>query len=646
MTPSHPDPYDDASFYGELGLISGLEIHQQLLTGGKLFCRCPAGRYSKEYDAVVLRHMRPTLSEMGTYDGTALMEFKTRKEIVYLLNDDSVCTYEMDDTPPFPVDDQALDISIVLSLTMGCPVVDEVHIARKQYLDGSIPTGFQRTGIVGLSSEIPFRGRKVRIRQLSLEEDSCREVANKGHRITFRTDRLGMPLVEVVTDPDFRTPREVAEGARLLGRIMRATGLVRTGLGTTRQDVNVSVTGGVRCEIKGVSRYQLIPPLVHNEAVRQANLLAVRKELHMRGVKSPAELAIEEADVTDLFRRAGPAEPLEAARRGEKVRAVVLRGLAGILSMPTQEGCHFVTELKGRVRVVACLDEPPILYDSEHWPGEARSSLGELRKRLKAGEKDALVLVWGPERDTHTAGGEIRLRLEEAIYGVPNETRKPLPDGHTDFERILPGPDRMYPDTDHPVIPLSRDRVEKLSALVPEMPWEREEKWRARGLPEDAVERIAVSPYEPLLERLSARDGADPKALGLFAARDMRALRREGLPAEELPPGELEKFLLAVMEAGLAREAWSRWFRRFLEAWAEGGEAEGVLEEIRRLSRPPEEEIRKALEKALKEPFREKSRGSRFDWCMGRLMKELGGRIPGREAAALLEAELGKEAGR
>jgi len=645
VTDTPPDPFDDRPFYEELGLICGLEIHQQLFTEGKLFCRCPAGRYSKEYDAVVLRHMRPTLSEMGTYDGTALMEFKTRKEIVYLLNDDSVCTYEMDDTPPFPLDGKALDISIVLSLTLGCPVVDEVHIARKQYLDGSIPTGFQRTGIVGLGSEVPFRGRKVRIRQVSLEEDSCREVANKGHRITFRTDRLGMPLVEVVTDPDFRTPREAAEGARLLGRIMRATGLVRMGLGTTRQDVNVSVTGGVRCEIKGVSRYQLIPPLVHNEAVRQANLLAVRRELHLRGIKSPAELVTEERDVTEFFSRSRLAEPARAARRGDRVRAVVLKGLAGILSMPTQEGYDFVRELKGRVRVVACLDEPPVLYDSEHWPGEARPELLDLRRQVQAGERDALVLVWGPHRDTLTAAGEVRLRLEEAIYGVPNETRKPLADGHTDFERILPGPDRMYPDTDHPVIPVSRERVRKLSSLVPSFPWEREAKWRAWGLPEDAVERIAVSRFEPLLERLVEKEGMAPVPLGLFAARGLRALRKEGLPAEDLPPAELEEFLVAVKDARLPREAWIPWFRRYLQARGSGRE-EAVLAELRALSPPTREEIERALEKALEAPFREKRRGNRLDWFMGRLMKELGGRISGREAAALLEARLGKEAGR
>ena len=136
---------------------------------------------------------------MGVYDGCALMEFKTKKEIVYQLNKASVCTYEMDDTPPFPINDQALDISIELALLCGCSIVDEFHIARKQYLDGSIPTGFQRTGIVGINGGIPFEGSKIGISHFSIEEDSCREVSDSGHFIHFRTDRLGMPLIEVVT---------------------------------------------------------------------------------------------------------------------------------------------------------------------------------------------------------------------------------------------------------------------------------------------------------------------------------------------------------------------------------------------------------------------------------------------------------------
>jgi len=190
--------------YQALGFMSGLEVHQQLKTTSKLFCRCPAGQRVTRVDAEVLRHMRPTLSELGEYDGTALMEFKTKKEIVYLLERGTVCTYEMDDTPPFEMDEEAVRIAIEMSELCNLNLVSELHVMRKQYLDGSIPTGFQRTAMVGLTGVIPFRvpelgvDRDLSIRQLSLEEDSCREVSDIGHRITFRTDRLGMPLTEVV----------------------------------------------------------------------------------------------------------------------------------------------------------------------------------------------------------------------------------------------------------------------------------------------------------------------------------------------------------------------------------------------------------------------------------------------------------------
>ena len=207
--------------YQSAGLMAGLEVHQQLLTDQKLFCHCPAGLYTETHDGELLRHMRPTLSELGEYDGTALMEFKTKKEIIYLLNHLNVCTYEMDDTPPFLVNQDALDVAIEICLSMGMDIIDEVHIARKQYLDGSIPTGFQRTAIVGLNGSLPFKGRNLAITHVSLEEDSCREVTDRGHRIVWRTDRLGMPLTETVTGPELVTPEEVRDAALLCGLVAR-----------------------------------------------------------------------------------------------------------------------------------------------------------------------------------------------------------------------------------------------------------------------------------------------------------------------------------------------------------------------------------------------------------------------------------------
>jgi len=155
----------------------------------------------------------------------------------YQINHATVCTYEMDDTPPFELNDEALDIALEIGLLYGCTMVDEIHISRKQYLDGSIPTGFQRTTIVGVNGGIPYKGRRIGIVQLGLEEDACREVSDVGHLRTYLTDRLGMPLIETVTAPDMRTPQEVAEVAEILRKMARSTRKVRSGPGAARQDV-------------------------------------------------------------------------------------------------------------------------------------------------------------------------------------------------------------------------------------------------------------------------------------------------------------------------------------------------------------------------------------------------------------------------
>ena len=214
-------------YFHDIGFKCGLEIHQQILTKKKLFCRCPAGYRNDRPDGQIVRHMRPTLSELGEYDGTALMEFKTKKNVTYQLYRENCCTYEMDDTPPFPINREALEKALKLAMLLNCAIVDELHVSRKQYLDGSIPTGFQRTAIVGINGWVPYKGRKINITHLCLEEDSCREISDIGHEILWRTDRLSMPLLEVITAPDMRTPREAMEVDALIGRILKASGLVR-----------------------------------------------------------------------------------------------------------------------------------------------------------------------------------------------------------------------------------------------------------------------------------------------------------------------------------------------------------------------------------------------------------------------------------
>jgi glutamyl-tRNA(Gln) amidotransferase subunit E len=647
----------DTIDYAEVGLRVGLEVHQQLLTEKKMFCHCPAGLYTTEHDGTILRHMRPTLSELGEYDGTALMEFKTRKNIIYLLHRSNTCTYEMDDTPPFLVNQQSLDVAIEQCLMLGCDIVDEVHIARKQYLDGSIPTGFQRTAIVGVEGKLPFNDREISITQVSVEEDSCREVSDRGHLIVWRTDRLGMPLIETVTGPDLRTPEEVEEAILLVGRVCRSTGHVRVGMGASRQDVNVSVRGGRRVEIKGVPKAGWAPKLVHGEAVRQVNLLELRDELHERGVTSEDELVITHHDVTNLAagstidvlkratwelflagedRRAG----FECGSGPFCVRAVKLDGLAGTLAWPTQPGKTFADELKGRVRVIAGLDQQPILLHSEDWPAEATDELDHLRHEVGCTDADALVVVWGAEQDTLTAAEEIRLRFVDAADGIPNETRQPFEDGATDFERILPGPDRMYPDTDSPPQRVTRERVERLQEPLPQPPWVREERYSAAGVPRQVIHFLIRRGGAQLVDAVVKGASADLRRACFFFGERIRGLRRSGVLVDAIDTyAWIDLFALADRDPVLweAIDELIRWMAenpdRILEDYTSaaglGTEPDNWRARV----------VRWIAEEDLDHP--DGSDGQRVRFLLGTAMNELRGRVPATKVEETIRSEMG-----
>jgi glutamyl-tRNA(Gln) amidotransferase subunit E len=523
--------------YAEIGFKSGLEVHQQLFTRTKLFCRCPAGQYSKEYDAEILREMRPTLSEMGEYDGTALMEKKTRKIIYYRMHHQTVCTYEFDDTPPFQPADDAIDIAIELALLLRLNTVNELHIARKQYLDGSIPTGFQRTTILGVDGWMPYKDRRIKVRQLGLEEDSCREVSDRGHDRVYLTDRLGMPLIEVVTEAEMRTPQEVAEVCNLIRKICRSTQKVRRGYGATRQDVNVSVTGGTRVEIKGVPQIWRIPRLVYNEASRQVALLRIREMLRERGV-TPTTFEARHQDVTDGMRKATYAPVKQAVQAGRFVRCVLLRGFAGLMNETTQEYTTFFKEFSDRVRVIACLTDLPNIACSSVAGESLRPEMwAKLRRKMRAADNDELVLTWGNQRDVTTAAEEIIIRAREATQGVPNDTRQPYKDGTTGFERVLPGAERMYPDTDLPPIKVEAERIERIRAQLPEDVWVTEERFLQAGVTPYDAERLCIWKRAPLVTRLIEELRIPGRLIATVLGEQWRRLSRLGLNPERLSDG-------------------------------------------------------------------------------------------------------------
>jgi len=622
--------------YRKMGLKAGLEIHQQLLTSKKLFCRCPVIiPYSNKYDAEILRHMRPTLSELGEYDGTALMEFKTKKEIIYQINGESVCTYEMDDTPPFELNEEALDIAIEITNLLNCNMVSEIHIARKQYLDGSIPTGFQRTTILGIDGWIPYKKRKIGIIQLGLEEDACREVSDIGHTRVYRTDRLGVPLIEMVTYPDIRTPREAFDIAQILRHLVRSTGKVRTGIGAARQDVNVSVKGGRRNEIKGVPRIPMIPLLIHNEAFRQLNLLRIKEKLKKRGIKQ-SNFKHFAYDVTGILQNTRYYPIEKAVSKKSKVSAVLLKGYRGILSMKIQPETTFAKEISDRVRVIACLDKLPNIIHSD-MESETLSSTEwqRVKKFANAEEKDTLVLVWGNEEDVETASNEIAIRAKEAIDGVPNETRRALPNGTNEFERILPGPNRMYPDTDLPPLAITEERIKRIVSQAPDPPWAAEKRYLKMKLSRELAAQMSIAPERPLFEKVLSETNIRPKTLASFIISNLRRMRKDGI----LTNFSEERFISTlkeitrnrVIEEAIPMIVEKTCGKEMLEP------AEAILEYRPDENKGIEAEIRELVGQIEPIPI---ERNKLNHYVMGKVMERYRGKIRGKRILAIVDSIL------
>jgi len=562
------------------------------------------------------------------------MEFKTKKEIIYRINRDTVCTYEMDDTPPFMIDEQALDIALGIAMLYNLNLVDELHIARKQYLDGSIPTGFQRTTIVGVNGWIPYKDRRVSIVQLGLEEDACREVSDVGHRRTYLTDRLGMPLIETVTGPDMRTPQEVADVAQICRRLVRSTGRVRTGIGAAREDVNVSVRGGTRVEIKGVPRIPRIPLLTYHEAMRQWNLLRLRDELHARGI-TPETFKADTEDVTRLLQKASYQPVRAALDTGLVANAVALRGYRGLLNWQTQTNTFFSREISDRVRVVACLTTLPNIVHSDS-PSESLSSpeWESVRKAVKAAPADTIVVVWGNKADAATGGQEIAIRAKEAALGIPSETRQALPDGTNGFERILPGPDRMYPDTDLPPKKVTEERLARIKRSLPTPIWTRESWYAELHVPDDVVRPLAMSPLAGLFDWLVKEWKIDPTLASVAIVQFAKRIKRESGDSSNLSEERYRNVFAMYKDGKISREG-------IYMALKDG--ADSLWDAP---PNPSDAEVEARLQHALARMSHLNIHNpeKKDHILMGLVMGELRGRVAGASMAARVRAQLKERA--
>jgi Glu-tRNA(Gln) amidotransferase subunit E-like FAD-binding protein len=258
--------------YKELGFKSGIEIHQQL-EGKKLFCNCPTTIRKEGHDFEIKRKLRASAGESGKVDDAALHEQKKQKSFIYRGYDDITCDIELDEEPPMPINREALNAALQIASMLNCKIFDRIEVMRKTVIDGSNTSGFQRTMLIGVDGFVEIEGKKYGIESVCLEEEACQVIERKKDQDIYNLSRLGIPLIEIATAPDMKNPDEVKEVAGKIGMILRSVPICKRGIGSIRQDVNLSIKGGERVEIKGFQDLKSIPKVVDNEIKRHIQLL-------------------------------------------------------------------------------------------------------------------------------------------------------------------------------------------------------------------------------------------------------------------------------------------------------------------------------------------------------------------------------------
>ncbi len=434
---------------------AGLEIHQQLDTK-KLFCSCES-KISEDVKGEFKRMLRPVQSELGEIDLASIKEWEKSRIYNYQITDNS-CLVEMDEEPPHNVNEEALKISIMVSLMLNCKIVDEIHFMRKIVIDGSDTSGFQRTALIGMNGYIDTEFGRISIKSVCLEEEAARKINETEDTVTYRLDRLGIPLIEIATGPDMNDPNQVKIVAEKIGYFLRSTKKVKRGLGTIRQDINIS-TGGNRVEIKGVSRLNLIDKIVKYEIDRQKMLFDIAEELKNRNVKLN-DFNIQ--DLTDIFENSNSKIIKNNLSRGWRVYGMKLNGFKGLL-----KSGNF--RLGKELADIAKVNGLSGLFHSDELPnyGISKNEVENVNERLGINENDAFILIVSPPQKAENIMLNIYERAKNAFYGVIPETRRPKDDGTTEYLRPLPGRERIYPETDIPPIRIDEKYIEEIKKILP-----------------------------------------------------------------------------------------------------------------------------------------------------------------------------------
>ena len=573
--------------------------------------------------------MRAVAGEMGAVDKAALHEFLKNRRLIYEAYSDTTCLVELDEEPPHPLNQEALDIALETAILLKAKPVDELQVMRKTVIDGSNTTGFQRTILVAMDGRIETSEGSIGIPTICLEEDAARKIEEKGDSITYRLDRLGIPLVEIATTPDIKNPRHARETAEKIGMLLRATGKVKRGLGTIRQDLNVSIREGNRIEVKGVQNLNDIPKIIENEVRRQTALIEIKKELEKRGVRKQ-DLKTEFIDVSAVIALQGREWMKAKLNSGEKAFAVRLKGFEGLLGKELMPDYRFGTELARIAKSAYNLGG--ITHSDEKLEHE-------LKKKLDETLHTAYVCAIAQEEIAKKTLETIVERCKTAMDGVPHETRTAVGE-LTEYMRPLPGSDRMYPETDEPLIEIENKKIESIGKNLPELFEQKEKRYEKMGLNAELAAQMSKSTLAGKFEQYSAEyEKLKPSVIAsvlLMAPKE--AKKRFNANTEVLTDEHTEEILKLLEEGAITKES-------VVEVMVEASKnpSKSITETVKEknLGKMDDKELDSTIEKALKEAKLEGPREQQLNLLLGKAMGLCKGRAEASRVREKLAARLG-----
>ena len=621
-----------------LDLKVGFEIHQQLATRSKLFCNCSCEEAQK-YDRSFVRKLRPTRSELGAFDPAAMFEFSKMRIVEYHTAFGSSCLVEADEEPPHDVSKEALETSLIFSLALHSKVMDEIHVMRKLVIDGSNTTGFQRTMLVASGGHLVVAGKKIGVQSICLEEDAAKLIDDDKAVRKFGLDRLGVPLVEIALEPVMGKPDEIMQVALTLGRLFRASKRVARGLGSIRQDVNISVQNGAVVEVKGVQQLDQLVRVIEHETQRQNGLIVIAEKLKERKV-DVSKVGDKIEDITDILSKAKSKIVKKVLDGGGLFRAIRVPGFAGMIGFEPYPGIRIGKELGKLVRFY----ELDGVFHSDELPnyGITEGEVAAVRSRLLVDDKDAFVIVGGPKDMAKFASDAIIRRLQTALTGVPAETRAATQDGKTVFLRPRPGAARMYPETDIPTIPVMESMLKVLLDKVPRS-WDEivDSLVKKYNLNKKLASQIFDSDYLGVFEEIASTTKVQPTFVASKLTEDLTSLQRQGLDTLVLTNSMIKDIFAKLDSGSIAKESVNILFERLMK-----NEARTVDEAIKTagVSSISDEELSKGLDRIINDNItvvKEKGMNARST-LMGRAMAEYRGKADGQKINAMLEGKLQK----